>query len=109
MTLHAAAKRLAHELHPITNAQHGNAEVEQSGVALRGAVSIHAGRPAGKDDAAWGEFTHASRRNVVPHNFAVHMLLAHPAGDELGVLRAEVENEDALGSDAWASGLGGFL
>ena len=38
-------------------------------------------------------------RDVVPHDLAVHVLLAHAAGDELGVLRAEVENEHALGGE----------
>jgi hypothetical protein len=30
----------------------------------------------------------------MPHNLAKHVLLAHPPCNELGVLRAKVENED---------------
>ena len=38
----AAAERLAHELHAVADAERGNAEVEDCGVALRSAVGVHA-------------------------------------------------------------------
>ncbi len=38
-------------------------------------------------------------RNVVAHDFAVDVLFAHAASDELGVLRTEVENEHAFGGE----------
>ena len=38
----------------------------------------------------------AGGRDVVPHDLAVDALLAHPAGDQLGVLRAEIEDQHAL-------------
>ena len=68
-------------------------------VALRRAVGIHAGRSAGEDDAFWCNLADTIGRDVVPHDFAVHMLLADSSSDELGVLRAEVENEHALGGE----------
>ena len=70
-----------------------------AGSHLRRAVGVHARRAAGEDDALGRQLANARGRDVVPHDFAVDMLLAHPAGDELGVLRAEVENEHALGSE----------
>ena len=39
-------------------------------------------------------------RDIVPHDFAIDMLLAHPAGDQLGVLRAEIEHQHLFVGDA---------
>ena len=50
MALHAAAERLAHQLHAVADAEHRNAEIENRRVALRRAVGIHARRAAGKDE-----------------------------------------------------------
>jgi hypothetical protein len=36
------------------------------------------------------------RRNVVPNDLAVNMLLAHPASNQLGKLGPKVEHEDSL-------------
>jgi hypothetical protein len=38
-------------------------------------------------------------RDVVPHDLAVHVLLADPPGNELSVLRAEVQDQDFLVGD----------
>ena len=38
-------------------------------------------------------------RDVVPHDLAIDVLLAHAAGDQLGVLRAEVEDQDFFVGD----------
>jgi hypothetical protein len=86
MSLHAPARCLAHELHSIANAEDWNAEVEDVRVAFRRPFGIHAGRATGEDDAFRGNFAHSCRRNIVPHDFAVNMLLAHAARDQLRVL-----------------------
>ncbi len=99
MTLHAAAERLAHELHAVADAEHGDAEVEDGGVALGRAFGVHARWAAGENQPFRGQFANAVGRDVVPHDLAVHVLLADAAGDELGVLRAEIENEHALGGE----------
>ena len=51
VALHAAAECLAHQLHSVADAEHGNAEVENRRIALRCAVGVHARRSAGEDDA----------------------------------------------------------
>ena len=38
-------------------------------------------------------------RDVVPHDLAIDVLLANPAGDQLGVLRAEIQDQDFLVGD----------
>ena len=68
-------------------------------VASRAPLGVHAGRSAGEDQALRRELADARGRDIVPHDLAVDVLLAHAAGDELGVLRAEVEHEHALGGD----------
>ena len=70
-----------------------------AGSHLRRAVGVHARRPAGEDQPLRGQLANALGRDVVPHDLAVDVLLAHAAGDELGVLRAEVEHEHALGGE----------
>ena len=64
------------------------------GVAVRSAGVVDAGRPAGEDQAARLQFGDAGGRQVVAHDLAEDVLLAHPPGDELAVLRAEVEDEN---------------
>ncbi len=99
MALDAAAESLAHQLHAVADAEDRDAEVEDRGIALRCAVGIHARRAAGKNEAFRGEFAYAVGRDVVPHDFAVHVLLANAAGDELGVLRTEIQHEHAFGGE----------
>ena len=43
--------------------------------------------------------TYLLNRNIVPYDFAIDVLLAHTTGDQLRVLRAEVEHEYALVRD----------
>ena len=94
--LHLAAQRLADQLHAIADAQHGQAEVEDFRVAPRRARLVDAGRPAGQDQPLGGQLANPFGRQVVPHNFAVNLLLPHPPGDQLGVLRAEIQHQDLL-------------
>ena len=61
-------------------------------------LGVHAGRAAGEDQPLRRELADPLGGDVVPHDLAVDVLLAHPAGDQLGVLRAEVEHEHALAS-----------
>ena len=56
-------------------------------------------RTAGEDDAFRIEGFDFFQRHVERMQFAVNMGFAHAAGDQLGNLRAEVENKDfVLGS-----------
>ena len=91
--LHLAAQRLAGQLHPVANAQHGQAEFEDRRIALRGARLVHAGRAAGKDDPLWGQFADPCGGDVVPDDLAVDVLLPNTPGDQLRVLRTEIQNQ----------------
>ena len=51
---------------------------------------------AGEDDAPGAKLADKLRRNITRMNFAVDVLFADAAGDELGDLRAVVQDEDFL-------------
>jgi len=93
---HGAAQCLACQLHAVADAEHGDAEAKNARITLRGAGFVDARRPAREDDALGVEFADPVGRDVVPHDLAIHILLPHPAGDELGILRPEIEHEHAL-------------
>ena len=93
---HLAAEQMAHQLHAVTDAEDGNAELKDGRVDGRGVFFVDAGRAAGEDDAGGLQFAHALGRDVVPDDLAEDVLLAHPAGDQLTVLRAEIEDENTF-------------
>ncbi|MCY1456806.1 hypothetical protein D9M71_740500 [compost metagenome] len=57
---------------------------------------MHGLGTAGEDDAARGEFANRFIVHVERVQFAVHADFAHAAGDQLGVLGTEVEDQDAV-------------
>ena len=91
--LHLAAQRLAGQLHSVADAQHGQPEAEDFRIALRRARLVDAGRPAGEDDPLGGQLADPLGREVVADDLAIDVLLAHPPGDQLRVLRAEIEHQ----------------
>ena len=95
-------ERLAGSLHSVADAEHRNAECEQTGITPGGIGLVDAGRPTGQNDAFGGNFSHPFRGNVVPDDLAVDMLFADAAGNQLGVLGAEVEHKHPLGIDGIA-------
>ncbi len=83
--------------------EHRYAEFED---ALRSAWRVAVGdrfRAAREDDAAGPEGADFGLAHVPGMDLAVHAELAHAAGDELGVLRTEVQDQDAVGVDVGMS------
>jgi len=94
--LDAPAELLGHGLHAVADAQHRHAELEHR---LRRPVGgFLPGRhvAAGQDDALGRELAHEGVGDVAGMDFAVDVRLAHPARDQLGDLRAEVEDQDPV-------------
>ncbi len=54
---------------------------------------VDAGRAAGENQALGGQFANPIGRDVVSNDFAVDVLLPHPPGDQLGVLRPEIQHQ----------------
>jgi hypothetical protein len=57
---------------------------------------MNGGRPAGENDPDGPLVPNLFQRNIPGDNFRINMTFADTAGDELGILAAEVEDEDFL-------------
>ena len=90
------AELLRHGLHAVADAEHRHAElIDRRGRPGR-AGGRHRLRAAGEDHAARPEGAHPGVAHVPGVDLAVHAELAHAAGDELGVLRTEIEDQDPV-------------
>ncbi len=95
-TLDLAAELLGHRLHAVADPEHRDAEVPDRPRRTRRRGLVHRGGSAGEDDPARRELADEAVGDVVGMKLAVDVLLAHPARDQLRVLRAEVEDQDAV-------------
>ncbi|MDT4862520.1 hypothetical protein FQZ97_971790 [compost metagenome] len=90
---------LGHGLHAVADAEQRYVQVEH-GLRRAWAVGlVHGLRATGEDDAARGEGADRLVVHVERMDLAVHTDFAHAAGDQLGVLGTEVEDQDAVGVD----------
>ena len=85
---------LSHGLEAVTDAHHRHTGVEQGRVDARGPIRVDRGRASGKDDRGRFLGEHLADWHVVRDDFGVNVHLAHPAGNELGVLRPEVDHQN---------------
>ena len=92
----AAAELVGDELHAVADAEHGEAGVEDVGGRQGRAFVVDGGGAAGEDDASGREFTDELIGYVVGVKLAIDVGFPHPASDQLGILRAEIEDEDSL-------------
>ena len=93
---HLAAQLLGHGLHAVADAEDRDAQLEND---LRCARRIAFGDrvgAAGQDDALGAVIADEFVGNVVRVNLAEDLGFAHAAGDQLGNLGTEIENEDFL-------------
>ncbi len=64
-----------------------------SGIALRRARLVDAGGPAGKDQPLGSQLANPLGGDVVSNDFAVDVLLPHAPGDQLRILRPEIQHQ----------------
>ena len=87
------AERLRHRLKSVADTEHRHAQVEQRRIQLWRALGVHTGGATGEHyRLRVTGFDLVDRRGVRNH-FGVHPGLAHPAGDQLGILCAEVDHQ----------------
>jgi hypothetical protein len=91
--LNLAAEALCHPLHAITNAQHRHAEFKQRRISLV-VTFVYRIRAAAEDNALGAKGLDVFQRHVERVQFAVNVRFAYAAGDQLGDLRTEVEDEN---------------
>ena len=91
-----AAEGVGQELHAVADAEHRLAAGQDVGRELRRAGVVDGVVAAGEDDPPGPILAHESVRNVGGMDLAVDLRFAHAPRDQLRVLRAEVEDDDAL-------------
>ncbi len=84
------------QLGAVADAEDRHAEVVDTGVDGGRPVDVDRGRPAGEDDPGGASLGELGGGDRVGHDLAVDVGLADPTGDELGVLGAEVDDEDGV-------------
>jgi hypothetical protein len=85
---------LCADLHAVADPEDRHAQVEDFRIAARRARLVDAARPAGQDQTFRIELLQFFKGDVGAHELAEHALLAHAAGDELPILRPEIEDRD---------------
>ena len=93
---HLATQEQAGELNAIANPQDGHIQAEDLRRDPGRALVIHGRWSTGQDDPRRLHGADAFEGQIERVDFRIHILLAHPARDELGVLRTEIENENDL-------------
>jgi hypothetical protein len=95
----AAAQLLRHRLHAIADAEHGHTELVHRLRRDRRRFVRHGLGTARENDAARTECTHVGIAHVPGMDLAVDAAFADAPGDELRVLRAEVQNQNSMRMD----------
>jgi hypothetical protein len=95
--LDATAQLRRHGLHAITDPEHGHAHLEYHR-GCRGATRVvHRLGSAGQDHRRGCETRDLCRVDVAAVDFRVNADFAHAARDQLCVLRAEIQDQNAIG------------
>ena len=93
---HVASEQIAHGLHAVADAEQRDARLEEPLVRQRGLVFVDARWAAREHDARVAGREHVIDRLGARQDFRVDTQLSDPAGDELGVLRTEVEDRNPV-------------
>ena len=99
-----APKIARDELCPIADAEDRHARVVDRGVDAWCPVDVHRGRTAREDDGPRPPFEHVGDRHRPGNDLAVHVRLADAPGDELRVLRPEIDDQNDVERVAHCAG-----
>ena len=91
-----ATELLRHRLLAVADAEDRHARRIDRGRSERRIAIEHRGRTAGQDHALRPHRPEGLVRPLKRHDFAVHFLFAHTSGDELGDLRAKIDNQNLV-------------
>jgi hypothetical protein len=94
---HLAAQVVNDELESVADAQHRHAQFQQFGVGGGGVRVVDRRGAAGEDDAERVERLNLAEGRRTGQHHGKNVLLARTPGDELRVLRAEIEDNNCLG------------
>ena len=82
------------QLRAVTDAQRRHAQLEEARIDRGRALRVHRGGAAGEDHRCGIPPTHLLGGGSVRDELRVDPRLAHPAGDQLRVLPAEIDHQD---------------
>ena len=92
----SAAKLEGYQLQSVADAKDGYAQTEHVERRDRRTIGIDARRSTGQDDTLRRQRLHGLCRDVKGMDLGIHAGFTHLAGDDLRVLRTEVEDDNAL-------------
>ena len=93
---HLTAELLRDQLCAVADAEDRYTEAVDLWVEHGRALDVHALRAARQDQRLGSLRRDLGRRHRVRHDLGVHVRLANPPGDQLGILRAEVDHDDGV-------------
>ena len=76
--------------------EYGHTGLKDRGIDGGGTLLVHGGRAAGQDDGGGLLGEHVRHAHGVGDDLGVDVSLTHAARDQLGILRAEVDDEDGM-------------
>ena len=91
-----AAELRRHRLLAVADAENRHARLVDRSRRQRRVVIEHRGRPAREDHALRPHRPERLVRLLERHDLAIDLVLADPSGDELGHLRAEIDDQDGV-------------
>ena len=94
---HLPAERIDHELQSVADAEHGNAEIEDTLIGQRRVFVVHRRRAARQNDSHRRIAANFFQAGVEGQDDRENFLFADAARNQLRILRAEVEDNDGLG------------
>ena len=98
---HRRAQKVGHQLHAVADAQNRHAQRKHALIHRGRALVKHAGRAAAEDDAHGPRCPDIRQRRAAGQHAGIDPVLAHPPGDQLGILSAKIQNQNALRSFHW--------
>ena len=94
--LYSASELLRHRLLAVADAEHRHAGVIDRLGRQRRVLVEHRGGPAGQDHRLRLHVAEGGLRLLVGHDLAIDLFLAHPPRDQLGHLRAEIDDQNLV-------------
>ena len=95
-TTDCAAEGVGHGLEAVADTQDGHASLKNRGIDGGRTLLVHGRRATGQDDGRGLLGEHVRHAHGVGDDLGVDVGLTHAARDQLGVLRAEVNDEDGV-------------
>ena len=96
---------MGEQLHAVADAEDGDAGAEDARISQRGSLAVDAGGTAGEDKRFGRSRFDRRPGSQTIDQLAVDAGLAHTPGDQLTVLRSEIEDENELIGDGGGRGL----